>query len=173
MQTTVVNLNGSLVLKSQIYTPKEKSRALVLYSIDGQFTNTLLTEALRHIDETEFTVINSWILPVIITSPPQNQKEPIKAWWNANRSALKALINLLKEEQLKSLTGYEITSKLIKQRAGMKTWAEPKIVNIKNLDSVSENTLKIAYEYLTTWESFRVQYNSVIFKKQEDTSLEL
>jgi len=164
LQTTVFNADGRLVLKSQLYTPKERNKALVLYSLGGQFTNTLLTEALRQIDDTEFTVINSWILPVIITS----QKEPIKAWWDAKRSSLKALINLMKEEGIKSLVGYEITAKLIKQKNGMKTWSEPKITSIKNLEAVSENILKLAHEYLTVWESFRIQYNSFVFRKQED-----
>jgi len=164
MQTTVFNADGRLVLKSQLYTPREKQKALVLYNINGQFTNTLLAEALRHIDDTEFTVINSWILPIIITST----KEPTKAWWDAKRSALKALINLMKEEGIKSLAGYEIAAKLIKQKNGMKMWSEPKITNLKNFEAVPENSLKIAHEYLTTWESFKVQYNSFSFKKQQE-----
>jgi len=167
LQSTVFNADGRLVLKSQLYTPREKQKALVLYSLGGQFTNTLLAEALRHIDDTEFTVINSWILPVVITS----QKDPVKAWWEAKRSSLKALINLMKEEGIRSLVGYEITAKLIKQKNGMKMWSEPKITSLKNFETVQENVLEIAHEYLTTWESFRVQYNSFSFKKQQEDDI--
>jgi hypothetical protein len=169
MQTTIFNTDGRLVLKSQIYTPKERSKALVLYSLGGQFTNSLLTEALKHIEEQEFSVINSWILPVVITS----QKEPAKAWWDAKRSSLKVLINLMKEEQINTLSGYELVVKLVKQKNGVKMWSEPKVMAIRNIEVLSENILKLAHEYLVEWEQFRIKYNASSFKQDNDISIEL
>jgi hypothetical protein len=169
MQTTIFNTDGRLVLKSQIYTPKERSKALVLYSLGGQFTNTLLTEALKHIEEQEFSVINSWILPVVITS----QKEPAKAWWDAKRSSLKVLINLMKEEQINTLSGYELVVKLVKQKNGVKMWSEPKVMAIRNIEALSENILKLAHEYLVEWEQFRIKYNASSFKQDNDIPIEL
>ena len=163
-QTTIFNSNGNLVLKSQIFTPREKPRALVLYSLGGQFTHTLLTEALKNINEAEFSVINSWILPVIITT----SKEPQKAVWEAKRSALKSLINLMKEETINNLAGYELTLKLVKQKNGVKIWAEPKVISVKPLDNIPEDTLKLGYEYLSEFEQFRIKYNTTSFKSQTD-----
>ena len=161
-QTTIFNADGKLVLKSQIYAPRERNKALVLYSLGGQFTNTLLTEALKNINEDEFSVINAWILPVVIT----NTQELQKAVWEAKRSALKSLINFMKEEAISGLTGYELTIKLIKQRNGVKIWAEPKVVGVKSVDHISEDILKLAYEYLTEFEQFRIRYNSAVFRSQ-------
>ena len=169
MQTTIFNPDGRLVLKSQIYTPKERNKALVLYSLGGQFTNTLLTETLRQIEEQEFSVINSWIIPVVITS----QKEPTKAWWDAKKTSLKVLINFMKEEQISSLTGYELVVKLVKQKNGMKIWSEPKVIAIRNLEVLSENVLKVAHEYLVEWEQFRIKYNTSSFKQDQDIPIEL
>jgi len=170
-QSTVFNADGKLVLKSQIYAPRERSKALVLYSIGGQFTNTLLTEALRTINEDEFSVINAWVLPVVITST----KEQVKAVWEARRSALRSLINFLKEEGLPSLTGHEISVKLLKQRNGVKLWAEPKVVGVKSVDHISDDVLKIAHEYLTEFEQFKVRYNTTVFRSQnsDDMPIEL
>jgi hypothetical protein len=172
MQTTVFNSNGNLVLKSQIYTPKERSKALVLYSMNGVFTGNLLVEALKRLEEEEFSVINAWVLLIVIVS-----KEPIKAVWEAKRSALKVLINFMREENLNTLTGHELTVKLVKQKSGVKTWSEPKVVSIKNVDSVSDDVLKIAYEYLSEFEQFRTQYNNSLFKNastsDDDIPLEL
>ncbi len=162
-QTTIFNSNGNLVLKSQIFTPKERTKALVLYSLGGQFTNTLLTEALKNINEDEFSVINSWILPVVITST----KEPQKAVWEAKRSALKSLINFMKEEGISSLTGYELVIKLVKQKNGVKIWAEPKVVGLKHVDNLPDDVLKTAYEYLTEFEQFRVKYNTTVFRRDD------
>jgi hypothetical protein len=111
MQTTVFNSNGNLTLKSQIYTPKERNKALVLYSMNGMFNGNLLVEALKRLDEAEFSVINSWVLPIVIVS-----KEPLKAVWEAKRSSLKVLINFMREENLTTLTGHELTVKLVKQK---------------------------------------------------------
>jgi hypothetical protein len=166
-QTTIFNSNGNLVLKSQIFTPKERSKALVLYSLGGQFTNTLLVEALKNINEEEFSVINAWILPVVITST----KEPVKAVWEAKRSALKSLINFMKEENINSLTGYELTIKLVKQKNGVKIWAEPKVMSMKHVDNIPDNILKTAYEYLTEFEQFRVKYNSAVFRRTDNDDL--
>jgi len=166
-QTTIFNSNGNLVLKSQIFTPKERGKALVLYSLSGQFTNTLLVEALKNINEEEFSVINSWILPVVITST----KETVKAVWDAKRSALKSLINFMKEENISSLTGYELTIKLVKQKNGVKVWAEPKVVSMKHVDNLSDDILKTAYEYLTEFEQFRVKYNSAVFRRTDNDDL--
>jgi hypothetical protein len=163
-QTTIFNSNGNLVLKSQIFAPRERNKALVLYSLGGQFTNTLLVEALKNINEDEFSVINAWILPVIITST----KEPQKAVWEAKRSALKSLINFMKEEGISGLTGYELTIKLVKQKNGVKIWAEPKVVGVKHVDNVPDDVLKIAYDYLTEFEQFRVKYNSAVFRNASD-----
>jgi len=166
-QTTIFNSNGNLVLKSQIFSPRERNKALVLYSLGGQFTNTLLTEALKNINEEEFSVINAWILPVVITS----NKELQKAVWEAKRSALKSLINFMKEESINSLTGYELTIKLVKQKNGVKIWAEPKVVGVKHVDNISDDILKTAYDYLTEFEQFRVKYNTSVFRRTEDEDL--
>lgn len=168
-QTTIFNSNGNLVLKSQIFTPRERNKALVLYSMGGQFTNTLLVEALKNINEDEFSVINAWILPVVITST----KEPVKAVWEAKRSALKSLINFIKEEGINSLTGYELTIKLVKQKNGVKIWAEPKVVGIKHVDNLSDDMLKVAYDYLTEFEQFRVKYNTTVFRKPDNDDIPL
>jgi len=172
MQTTVFNSNGNLVLKSQIFNPKERSKALVLYSMNGIFTGNLLVEALKRLEEEEFSVINAWVLPIVIVS-----KEPIKAVWEAKRSALKVLINFMREENLNTLTGHELTVKLVKQKSGVKTWSEPKVVSVKSADSVSDDVLKIAYEYLSEFEQFRTQYNNSLFKNastsDDDIPLEL
>jgi hypothetical protein len=166
-QTTIFNSNGNLVLKSQIFAPRERNKALVLYSMGGQFTNTLLVEALKNINEDEFSVINAWILPVVITST----KEPLKAVWEAKRSALKSLINFIKEESISSITGYELTIKLVKQKNGVKIWAEPKVVGVKHVDNLSDDILKIAYEYLTEFEQFRLKYNTTVFRKVSSDDL--
>jgi hypothetical protein len=166
-QTTIFNSNGNLVLKSQIFAPRERNKALVLYSMGGQFTNTLLVEALKNINEDEFSVINAWILPVVITST----KEPLKAVWEAKRSALKSLINFIKEESISSITAYELTIKLVKQKNGVKIWAEPKVVGVKHVDNLSDDILKIAYEYLTEFEQFRLKYNTTVFRKVSSDDL--
>jgi len=167
MQTTVFNSNGNLVLKSQIYTPKERSKALVLYSMNGVFTGNLLVEALKRLEETELTIINAWVLPVVIVA-----QEPIKAIWEAKRSALKVLINFMKEENLSTLTGHELSVKLVKQKSGVKTWSEPKVLSIKSVESVSDNVLQSAYEFLSEFEQFRSQYNNLLFKNTSDTDLD-
>jgi hypothetical protein len=166
-QTTVFNSNGNLVLKSQIYTPRERSRALVLYSINGVFTGNLLVEALKRLEETELTIINAWVLPVVIVA-----QEPIKAVWEAKRSALKVLINFMREENISTLTGHEITAKLVKQKSGVKNWSEPKVVAVKTVDAVSDDVLKVAYEFLSEFEEFRNKYNSGVFKNTSDTDLD-
>jgi len=158
-QTTVFNSNGNLVLKSQIYAPKERTKALVLYSMNGVFTGNLLVEALKRLEETELTIINAWVLPVVVVL-----KEPVKAVWEAKRSSLKVLINFIREENLSTLTGHELTVKLVKQKSGMKTWSEPKVVSTKTVDGVSDEVLKVAYEYLSEFEQFRTRYNNTIFK---------
>jgi hypothetical protein len=163
MQTTVFNSNGNLVLKSQIYTPKERSKSLVLYSMNNVFTGNLLVEALKRLEETELTIINAWVLPIVIVS-----REPIKAVWEAKRSSLKVLINFMREENLNTLTGHELTVKLVKQKSGVKTWSEPKVVSIKSVDSVSDEVLKVAYEYLSEFEQFRTQYNNSLFRNTSD-----
>ena len=163
MQTTVFNSNGNLVLKSQIYTPKERSKSLVLYSMNNVFTGNLLVEALKRLEETELTIINAWVLPIVIVS-----REPIKAVWEAKRSSLKVLINFMREENLNTLTGYEMSVKLVKQKSGVKTWSEPKVVSIKSVDSVSDEVLKVAYEYLSEFEQFRTQYNNSLFRNTSD-----
>ncbi|MDM7320302.1 MAG: hypothetical protein P3W91_001070 [Fervidobacterium sp.] len=170
-QTTVFDSNGRLILKSQIYTPREKAKALVLYSIGGQYTNTLLTEALKNINEDEFSVVNSWILPVVITSTKKLQK----AVWEAKRSALKSLINFMKEESINRLSGYELKTKLVKQKNGVKIWSEPKVVGAKSVEYVDEDILKFAYEYFTEFEQFIVKYNTTIFRSQntDDIPVEL
>jgi hypothetical protein len=167
MQTTIFNSNGNLVLKSQIYTPKERNKALVLYSMNGVFTGNLLVEALKRFEETELTIINAWVLPVVIVA-----KEPIKAVWEAKRSALKVLINFMREENLTTLTGQELTAKLVRQKSGVKNWSEPKIISIKTVDSVSDEVLKTAYEFLSEFEQFRTQYNNSLFKNTSDTDLD-
>lgn len=170
-QTTVFNSNGNLVLKSQIHTPKERSKALVLYSMNGVFTGSLLIEALKRLDETELTIINAWVLPIVIVA-----QKPLKAVWEAKRSALKVLINFMREENLSTLTGHELTVKLVKQKSGVKTWSEPKVVSVKSVDNVSDDVLKIAYEYLSEFEQFRTQYNNSLFKNtssDDDIPLEL
>ncbi len=167
MQTTVFNSNGNLVLKSQIYTPRERNKALVLYSMNGVFTGNLLIEALKRLEETEFTIINAWVLPVVIVV-----QEPIKAVWEAKRSALKVLINFMREENLTTLTGHELTAKLVRQKSGVKSWSEPKIVAVKSVDTVSDDVLKVAYEYLSEFEEFRNKYNSGVFRNTSDTDLD-
>jgi hypothetical protein len=171
-QTTVFNSNGNLVLKSQIHTPKERSKALVLYSMNGVFTGSLLIEALKRLDETELTIINAWVLPIVIVA-----QKPLKAVWEAKRSALKVLINFMREENLSTLTGHELTVKLVKQKSGVKTWSEPKVVSVKSVDNVSDDVLKTAYEYLSEFEQFRTQYNNSLFKNvatsDDDIPLEL
>jgi hypothetical protein len=167
MQTTIFNSNGNLVLKSQIYTPRERNKALVVYSMNGVFTGNLLVEALKRLDETELTIINAWVLPIVIVA-----QEPIKAVWEAKRSALKVLINFMREENLSTLTGHELTAKLVKQKSGVKTWSEPKIVAVRTVDSVSDAVLKTAYEFLSEFEQFRTQYNNSLFKNTSDTDLD-
>jgi len=171
MQTTVFNSNGNLVLKSQIYTPKERSKALVLYSMNNVFTGNLLTEALKRLEETELTIINAWVLPIVIVS-----KELQKAVWEAKRSALKVLINFMREENLSTLTGHLLDVKLVKQKSGVKMWSEPKAVSVKSVENVSDDVLKVAYEFLTEFEQFRNQYNNLLFKNasisDDDTPLE-
>jgi len=167
MQTTVFNSNGNLVLKSQIYTPRERSKALVLYSMNGVFTGNLLAEALKRLDEAEFSVINSWVLPIVIVS-----KELLRAVWEAKRSALKVLINFMREENILTLTGHQLDVKLVKQKSGMKIWSEPKVVSVKSVEIVSDDVLKVAYEYLSEFERFRTQYNNSLFKNTTDSDLD-
>jgi len=167
MQTTVFNSNGNLVLKSQIYAPRERSKALVLYSMNSVFTGNLLVEALKRLEETELTIINAWVLPVVIVA-----QEPVKAVWEAKRSALKVLINFMREENLTTLTGHELTAKLVRQKSGVKNWSEPKIVAIKTVDAVSDDVLKVAYEFLSEFEEFRNKYNSGVFRNASDTDLD-
>jgi len=167
MQTTVLNSNGNLVLKSQIYVPRERSKALVLYSMNGVFTGNLLVEALKRLEETELIIINAWVLPVVIVA-----QEPIKAVWEAKKSSLKTLINFMREENLTTLTGHELSVKLVKQKSGMKIWSEPKVVSVKSVDNVSDNILKTAYEFLSEFEQFRSQYNNSLFKNTSDTDLD-
>jgi hypothetical protein len=166
-QTTVFNSNGNLVLKSQIYTPRERSKTLVLYSMNNVFTGNLLVEALKRLEETELTIINAWVLPVVIVA-----QEPIKAVWEAKRSALKVLINFMREENIFTLTGHELVAKLVKQKSGVKTWSEPKIVAVKSVDNVSDEVLKVAYEFLPEFEQFKSQYNNSLFKNTSDTDLD-
>jgi len=170
-QTTVFNSNGNLVLKSQIYTPKERSKTLVLYSMNNLFTGNLLVEALKRLEETELTIINAWVLSIVIVS-----KELQKAVWEAKRSALKVLINFMREENLSTLTGHLLDVKLVKQKSGVKMWSEPKVVSVKSVESVSDDVLKVAYEFLTEFEQFRNQYNNTLFKNasisDDDTPLE-
>ena len=55
-------------------------------------------------------------------------------------------------------------------------WSEPKVVSIKSVDSVPNDVLKVAYEYLTEFEQFRTQYNNAVFKNtsaSDDIPLEL
>jgi hypothetical protein len=167
MQTTIFNSNGNLVLKSQIYTPRERNKALVLYSMNGIFTGNLLVEALRRLEETELVVINAWVLPIVIVA-----QEPIKAVWEAKRSALKVLINFMREENLSTLTGHQLDVKLVKQKSGVKMWSEPKVVSVKSVENVSDDILKIAYEYLAEFEEFRTKYNNALFRNQTDTDLD-
>ncbi len=166
-QTTVFNSSGNLVLKSQIYTPRERSKALVLYSMNNVFTGNLLVEALKRLDETELTIINAWVLPVVIVA-----QTPIKAVWEAKRSALKSLINFMKEEGISSLTGYELVVKLVKQRNGVKIWSEPKVISVKSVDSVSDEVLKTAYEFLSEFQEFVSKYNSGVFRNTSNTDLD-
>jgi hypothetical protein len=170
-QTTVFNSNGNLVLKSQIFVPRERNKALVLYSMNGIFTGQLLVEALKRLEEEEFSVINSWLLPIVITST----KEPTKAIWEAKRSALKVLINFMREENLNTLTGHELTVKLVKQKSGVKQWSEPKVIGVKSIENVDEVVLKVAYDYLSEFEQFRTKYNNSIFSntQEDDIPLEL
>jgi uncharacterized HAD superfamily protein len=58
----------------------------------------------------------------------------------------------------------------------VKTWSEPKVVSVKSVDNVSNDVLKIAYEYLSEFEQFRTQYNNSLFKNtssDDDIPLEL
>jgi hypothetical protein len=167
-QTTVFNSNGNLVLKSQIYAPKERNKALVLYSLNGVFTGNLLVEALKRLEETELTIINAWVLPIIIIS-----NEPQKAVWEAKRSALKVLINFMREENISTLTGHELTVKLVKQKSGVKTWSEPKVVAVNTVDSVSDDVLKVAYEFLSEFEQFRTKYNNSVFSNASEGDIPL
>ncbi len=167
MQTTVFNSNGNLVLKSQIYTPRERNKALVVYSMNNVFTGSLLVEALKRLEETELTIINAWVLPVVIVV-----QEPIKAVWEAKRSSLKVLINFMREENISTLTGHELSVKLVKQKSGVKTWSEPKVISVRTVDTVSDNVLKVAYEYLSEFEQFRTQYNNSLFRNTSDTGLD-
>jgi len=169
-QTTVFNSNGNLVLKSQIYAPRERNKALVLYSMNGVFTGNLLVEALKRLEEEEFSVINAWVLPIIIVS-----QEPLKAVWEAKRSSLKVLINFMREENISTLTGHELTVKLVKQKSGVKQWSEPKVIGMKSVDAVSDDVLKVAYEFLSEFEQFRTKYNNSVFSNapEDDIPLEL
>jgi hypothetical protein len=162
-QTTVFNSNGNLVLKSQIYTPRERSKALVLYSMNNVFTGNLLVEALKRLEEEEFTIINAWVLPVVIVS-----QELTKAVWEAKRSALKVLINFMREENISTLTGHQLDVKLVKQKSGVKMWSEPKVVAVKSVENVDEKVLKIAYEFLSEFEQFRTKYNNSVFSSPEN-----
>lgn len=167
-QTTVFNSNGNLVLKSQIYAPRERSKALVLYSLNGVFTGNLLVEALKRLEETELTIINAWVLPVLIIA-----QEPVKAVWEAKRSALKVLINFMREENLTTLTGHELTVKLVRQKSGVKMWSEPKVVAVNTVDSVSDDVLKVAYEFLSEFEQFRTKYNNSVFSNASEGDIPL
>jgi hypothetical protein len=51
-------------------------------------------------------------------------------------------------------------------------WSEPKVVSVKSVENVSDNVLKVAYEYLSEFEQFRTQYNNTLFKNSADTDLD-
>jgi len=172
--TTVFNDDGKLVLKSQIYNLKERNKALVLYSLNGQFNGELLVSALEKLENGEFTIINAWLSPVVITT---TKGEIHKAVWEIKKTALRNLINYMKQNEIYTLVGWELFLGLVKKKEGMRVWCEPfvddKTQPPKRVDEVSDEVLKIAFNLLSEFEEYKSKFNSLTFKQDDDIPLEL
>jgi hypothetical protein len=172
--TTVFNKDGRLVLKSQIYNLKERSKAVVLYSMNNQFTGELLVSSLERLEGGEFTIINAWLSPVVITT---TDKQIHKAVWEIKKTALRNLINYMKQNEIPTLVGRELFLGLTKKKEGMRVWCEPfvddKTQPPKRVEEVSDEVLKLALELLSEFEEYKNKVNSMAFKKDDDIPLEL
>ncbi len=171
--TTVFNEDGKLVLKSQIYNLKERNKALVLFSLNNQFTSELLVNALEKLEGGELTIINAWLSPVIITA----KKQTHKAIWEIKKTALRNLINYMKQNEIPTLVGRELLLGLTKKKEGMRVWCEPfvddKVQPPKRVEEVSEEVLKLAFELLSEFEEYKAKFNSLTFKQDDDIPVEL
>lgn len=167
--TTVFNEDGKLVLKSQIYNLKERSKALVLYSLNNQFSGELLVEALEKLEGGEFTIINAWLSPVVITT---TDGKIYKALWEIKKTALRNLINYMKQNEIPTLVGRELFLVLTKKKEGVRVWCEPiiddKTQPPKRVEEVAEDVLKIAFDFLSEFEQYKTKFNSLTFKQDED-----
>lgn len=172
--TSVFNEDGKLVLKSQIYNLKERNNALVLYSINNQFTRELLVNALEKLEGSEFTIINAWLSPVVITT---TDGQIHRAVWEIKKTALRNLINYMKENEIFTLVGRELFLGLTKKKQGMRVWCEPfiddKTQPPKRVEEVSDAVLKVAFDYLSEFEKYKAKFNSLTFKQDDDIPLEL
>jgi hypothetical protein len=79
----------------------------------------------------------------------------------------------MREENLTTLTGHELTVKLVRQKSGVKMWSEPKVVAVNTVDSVSDDVLKVAYEFLSEFEQFRTKYNNSVFSNASEGDIPL
>jgi len=172
--TTVFNGDGKLVLKSQIYNLKERNKALVLFSLNNQFTGELLVNALEKLEGEEFTIINAWLSPIIITT---TNGEIHRAVWEIKKTALRNLINYMKQNEIPTLVGRELLLGLTKRKEGMRVWCEPfvddKTQPPKRVEEVSEHVLKLAFEFLSEFEKYKTKFNSLTFKQDDEIPVEL
>ncbi len=171
--TTVFNEDGKLVLKSQIYNLKERNKAVVLYSLNNQFTGELLVSSLEKLEGSEFTIINAWLAPVVITT---TDKQIYKAVWEIKKTALRNLINYMKQNEIYTLVGRELFLGLTKKKEGVRVWCEPfvddKTQPPKRVEEVSDEVLKLAFELLSEFEEYKNKFNSLTFKQDDDIPLE-
>ncbi len=171
--TTVFNEDGKLILKSQIYNLKERNKAVVLYSLNNQFTGELLVSALEKLGGGEFTIINAWLSPVVITTL---DGQIHKAVWEIKKTALRNLINYMRQNEVPTLVGRELFLGLTKKKEGMRVWCEPfvddKTQPPKRVEEVSEEVLKSAFELLSEFEEYKNKFNSLTFKQNDDIPIE-
>jgi hypothetical protein len=167
--TTVFNEDGKLVLKSQIYNLKERNKALVLFSLNNQFTGELLVKALENLEDSQLTIINAWLSPVVITT---TDKQIHKAVWEIKKTALRNLINYMKQNDMPTVVGRELFFGLTKKKEGVRVWCEPvvddKTQPPKRVEEVSEDVLKLAFELLSEFEQYKAKFNSLTFKQDDD-----
>ena len=148
LQSKIFTSAGLLRAISQIVLPSERKNMLDL--ISGELWSEKV-EALNDGD----VVINSWLVPVVIDG------SYTKAIWEIKRTALKAVINFIQENNLKNLNGLMLKLSLINRKeGGMKKWSEPKIVEYSNITEVKdEKLLQTLLDFTREFQEFRKNYN--------------
>ena len=158
-QSKVFSPSGVLKMVSQIVLPNEKENMLNV--LTGELWKDVVVEE-------GDTVVNSWLIPVVIVS----KDEPIKAIWEVKKASMRTLINFMRESDLRNLNTLHIKATIIVKRDGDVKWGEPKIAHYQPLKEVrDEKLLLTVLELLKTFEEFRKAYNMQAIQNDEQFDL--